>query len=74
MEIIDEKAKPEEAEEGEVEEIDSAPVIGLANYMIRDAVRKRASDIHLNCFEKNLVLRFRIDGKMIEFPPSTPAF
>jgi len=41
---------------------DSAPVIKLTNAIISEAVKKRASDIHLNPYQKNLVVRYRIDG------------
>ncbi|HYZ85025.1 MAG TPA: GspE/PulE family protein, partial [Bryobacteraceae bacterium] len=39
-----------------------APVIRLVNAMIAQAVEKRASDIHLEPFEKEFRIRFRIDG------------
>ena len=39
-----------------------APVIRLVNAMIADAIEKRASDIHIEPFEKEFRVRFRIDG------------
>ena len=39
-----------------------APVIRLVNAMIGDAIEKRASDIHIEPFEKEFRIRFRIDG------------
>jgi general secretion pathway protein E len=39
-----------------------APVIRLVNTMIAQAVEKRASDIHLEPFEKEFRIRFRVDG------------
>ncbi len=48
-------------EEGGYTEND-APVIKITNALIADAVRLRASDIHLNPFPKNMVVRYRIDG------------
>ena len=51
----------EEAVEGSYTEND-APVIKITNALIGDAVRLRASDIHLNPFPKNMVVRYRIDG------------
>jgi general secretion pathway protein E len=39
-----------------------APVIRLVNAMIASAVEKRASDIHIEPFEKEFRIRFRIDG------------
>lgn len=39
-----------------------APIIRLVNTIIRQAVSERASDIHFEIFEKDIVVRFRIDG------------
>ncbi len=39
-----------------------APIIKLVNTIIRQAVSERASDIHFEVFEKDIVVRFRIDG------------
>ena len=41
---------------------DEAPVIRLVNSILFQAVRRRASDIHFESFEKGLVIRYRIDG------------
>jgi general secretion pathway protein E len=48
-----------------------APVIRLVNAMIADAIEKRASDIHIEPFEKEFRVRFRVDGVMFsqENPP-----
>jgi general secretion pathway protein E len=48
-----------------------APVIRLVNAMIADAVERRASDIHIEPFEKEFRVRFRIDGVLFnqETPP-----
>ncbi|MGH7442698.1 MAG: GspE/PulE family protein, partial [bacterium] len=47
---------------------DEGPVIKMCNYILEEAVAKRASDINLNVWEKKLVLRLRIDGSLREFP------
>jgi len=39
-----------------------APVIRLVNAMIADALEKRSSDIHIEPFEKEFRVRFRVDG------------
>lgn len=59
----DAEKQEEDTDEGEelVNE-DSAPVIKLVNALISEAVKKRASDIHLNPFQKNMIIRYRIDG------------
>ena len=48
-----------------------APVIRLVNAMIADALEKRSSDIHIEPFEKEFRVRFRIDGVLSsqETPP-----
>jgi general secretion pathway protein E len=48
-----------------------APVIRLVNAMIADAIEKRASDIHIEPFEKEFRVRFRVDGVLFnqEMPP-----
>lgn len=39
-----------------------APVIKLVNLMLFEAVKKRASDVHVQPYENQLIIRFRIDG------------
>src|SRR5712692_259973 len=48
-----------------------APVIRLVNAMIAQAVEKRASDIHIEPFEKEFRVRYRIDGVLVsqDSPP-----
>ena len=50
---------------------DEAPIVKLVNSLIADAVRKGASDIHIEPYEKSMRVRFRIDGVMQEMmaPP-----
>jgi type IV pilus assembly protein PilB len=50
---------------------EEAPVVKLVNALLTDAIRKRASDIHVEPFEKMLRVRFRIDGVLYEImkPP-----
>ncbi len=45
---------------------DSAPVIRLINGLIAEAVKRKASDIHIEPFEDRLAIRFRIDGVLRE--------
>ncbi|HYM81069.1 MAG TPA: type IV-A pilus assembly ATPase PilB [Candidatus Limnocylindria bacterium] len=51
--------------------MDEAPIVKLVNSLIADAVRKGASDIHMEPYEKNMRVRFRIDGVLHEMmaPP-----
>ena len=46
-----------------------APVIRLVNSMIGQAVEKRASDIHIEPFEKEFKIRFRVDGVLQDQEP-----
>ncbi|MEO7597593.1 MAG: GspE/PulE family protein [Opitutus sp.] len=46
----------------DLENEDSAPVIQLANRIIEDAYVSGASDIHIEPMERDLVVRYRIDG------------
>lgn len=52
-------------------EIDDAPVVRLVNKVLTDALKKGASDIHIEPYEKFLRIRFRIDGVLAEImrPP-----
>ncbi|HSV16480.1 MAG TPA: GspE/PulE family protein [Tepidisphaeraceae bacterium] len=43
-----------------------SPVIRLVNFLIFDAIKQGASDIHIEPHEKRLVVRFRIDGVLFE--------
>ena len=45
-----------------------ALVVRLTNSIFSQAVRSRASDIHISPRQNNVQLRFRIDGKLIEMP------
>jgi type IV pilus assembly protein PilB len=46
--------------------VEDAPVVKLLNAILTDAVRRGASDIHFECFEHELRVRYRIDGALIE--------
>ena len=46
---------------------EEAPVINLVNSIVERAIFSDASDIHIECGAKNMVVRFRVDGKMNEF-------
>ncbi|MBI5709238.1 MAG: type IV-A pilus assembly ATPase PilB [Candidatus Eisenbacteria bacterium] len=59
-----------EAEAG-LQGADEAPIVKLVNSLIADAVRKGASDIHIEPYERSMRVRFRIDGVLQEMmaPP-----
>ncbi|MFZ1947867.1 MAG: ATPase, T2SS/T4P/T4SS family, partial [bacterium] len=62
LEVLEEKIEDDQG----VEEAEQAPVIKFVNSMIADAVRKQASDIHVEPAEKVFRVRFRIDGTLQE--------
>src|SRR5690606_2262263 len=52
-------------------QIDDAPVVKLINGILTDAVLRGASDIHIEPFEKEIRVRYRLDGALQEImkPP-----
>ena len=56
---------------GQAQLVDDAPVVKLINAILTDAVKRGASDIHFECFEHELRVRYRIDGALNEImkPP-----
>jgi type IV pilus assembly protein PilB len=45
---------------------DDAPVVKIVNLILVQALKEKASDIHIEPFEKQLKLRYRIDGNLVE--------
>ncbi|HEY3583571.1 MAG TPA: ATPase, T2SS/T4P/T4SS family, partial [Casimicrobiaceae bacterium] len=56
----------EQDDDANAADIDDAPVVKLINAILTDAVRRGASDIHFECFEHELRVRYRIDGALSE--------
>ena len=74
MEDTGEDVEVVETEEDETvtqAQIDDAPVVKLINGLLTDAVRRGASDIHIEPFEHEIRVRYRIDGSLLEImrPP-----
>src|SRR5215469_37660 len=66
------QAEEQEMNLGELEKAaDEAPVVKLVNVVLSDAVKRGASDIHIEPYEKEFRVRFRIDGVLqsIMSPP-----
>jgi type IV pilus assembly protein PilB len=53
-------------EEDVFDEVKNAPVVRLVDTIIENAVRGRASDIHVEPFEEYVKVRYRIDGELTE--------
>src|SRR5437870_8832788 len=49
--------------------VEEAPVIKLANLILVQAIKDRASDIHIEPFEKMVRLRYRVDGALLDKTP-----
>ena len=45
---------------------DDAPIVRLINALLAEAIRENASDVHVETFEQELVVRFRVDGVLRE--------
>ncbi len=56
----------DESDDSEVAEVASAPIVRLLNSIIEQAVRRRASDIHIEPYQDEIRVRFRIDGDLTE--------
>ena len=69
-ELADDIEVTKEEEDGNVEEMakaaDDAPVVKLVNLILMDSIKKGASDIHIEPYEKDFRVRFRIDGSLYE--------
>jgi len=67
LEIVEEQ----EDEAATQAQIDDAPVVKLINGLLTDAVKRSASDIHIEPFEHEIRVRYRIDGALLEImkPP-----
>jgi type IV pilus assembly protein PilB len=46
--------------------VNSAPIVKLVNYIIEQAVRIKASDIHIEPYSKDIRIRYRVDGQLQE--------
>jgi len=70
MEIVD-TSEDELDEHTLATETEAAPVVKLVNLVLLDAIKRGASDIHLEPYEKVLRVRYRIDGVLHEImrPP-----
>lgn len=57
---------PEPGDPSSTAEIDETPVVRFVNKMMLDAIKKGASDIHVEPYEHKFRVRFRIDGVLAE--------
>ena len=74
IDTLDEETSFQVVDEGETDDTDldsaaeDASIIRFVNQVLKDAIELRASDIHLEPFEDELRIRYRIDGVLQEVP------
>src|SRR3989440_4420508 len=72
MEVLGDEGAGQQVDVFELKEsADEAPVVKLVNMVLADAIRKGASDLHWEPYEKTFRVRFRLDGVLHEMlsPP-----
>jgi type IV pilus assembly protein PilB len=65
VEVVEEKEEEISAAAMQAQ-MEDAPVVKLLNAILTDAVKRGASDIHFECFEHDIRVRYRIDGALQE--------
>ena len=65
LQVLDENAEGNDLDSGEEDE---ASIIRFVNQVLKDAIELRASDVHLEPFEDEFRIRYRIDGELQEVP------
>ena len=70
------RQRPEDITLSDMETTEDAPVVSIVNSLISQAVKERASDIHIEPLERYIRVRLRIDGvlrEVVTFPRTTHA-
>jgi general secretion pathway protein E/type IV pilus assembly protein PilB len=65
LQVVDENAEGNNLDEGAEDE---ASIIRFVNQVLKDAIELRASDVHLEPFEDEFRIRYRIDGELQDVP------
>jgi len=75
LDNIELSAGDEQSKDEPTSDIDDAPIVRFVNKILLDAIKKGASDIHLEPYEKTFRIRYRSDGMLSEIasPPSNIA-
>ncbi|WP_315068353.1 ATPase, T2SS/T4P/T4SS family [uncultured Clostridium sp.] len=53
-----------QALDDDINEVNNAPVVKMVDYLFRNSVEMKASDIHIEPFDHEIRIRYRIDGKL----------
>jgi type IV pilus assembly protein PilB len=60
--VLEDEVDVSEIERG----VNDAPVVKLVNFILTDAIKRRSSDIHVEPYEKEFRVRYRVDGVLYE--------
>lgn len=78
VEVAEIEVASETAEEINLDQLvdssEEGPVVKLVNLMLVQAIKERASDIHIEPFEKQVRLRYRVDGVLYDTPAPPKSF
>ncbi|OGC90259.1 MAG: type IV-A pilus assembly ATPase PilB [candidate division Zixibacteria bacterium RBG_16_53_22] len=69
LEVIEEAPEDQPSEQDLQSQVQDKPLVKLVDGIIADAIRKGASDIHFESYEKRVRVRYRIDGALQEMAP-----
>ena len=69
IEVLDDKRHDMMDMDQLEKDVNAAPVVKLLNMVLLSAIKDRASDIHLEPFEKEFKIRYRVDGVLYEMMP-----
>jgi len=69
LEIVEEAPEDQPSEQDLQSQVQDKPLVKLVDGIIADAIRKGASDIHFESYEKRVRVRYRIDGALQEMAP-----
>jgi type IV pilus assembly protein PilB len=69
LEIVEEAPEDQPSEQDLQSQVQDKPLVKLVDGIIADAIRKGASDIHFESYEKRVRVRYRIDGALQETAP-----
>jgi type IV pilus assembly protein PilB len=69
LEVVEESPEDQPSEQDLQSQVQDKPLVKLVDGIIADAIRKGASDIHFESYEKRVRVRYRIDGALQEMAP-----
>lgn len=75
LDVLDTLEKQDEISDKTLSDMSEtdAPIIALCDSVLKDAVSRGASDIHIEPFENEIIIRYRIDGKLLKVDSIKPS-